>query len=57
MDDFIWTGNIAIPAGITKDEMINLDFLDKKENLIMMGGVGPGESFRLSQSMQSLKKR
>lgn len=43
-DDFIWTPNIQIPQGITKEAIENFSFLDKKENLILMGAVGTGKS-------------
>jgi len=44
LEDFVWTPNIDIPQGITKESIENLSFMDKKENLILMGAVGTGKS-------------
>ncbi|HEY5584236.1 MAG TPA: IS21-like element helper ATPase IstB [Ruminiclostridium sp.] len=44
LDDFIWTPNIDIPQDITKESIENFSFVDKKENLILMGAVGTGKS-------------
>lgn len=35
---------IAIPAGITLDEIKNANFIEKKENLILYGPVGTGKT-------------
>jgi DNA replication protein DnaC len=35
---------IAIPAGITLDEIKNASFIEKKENLILYGPVGTGKT-------------
>lgn len=44
LEDFVWTPNIEIPQGITKESIENFSFVDKKENLILMGAVGTGKS-------------
>lgn len=44
LDDFIWSKNIELPRGITKEEIENFSFIEKKENLILMGAVGTGKS-------------
>ncbi len=36
--------DIKIPKSITPDEIINSDFIDKKENLILYGNVGSGKT-------------
>jgi DNA replication protein DnaC len=35
---------VAIPAGITLDEIKNADLIEKKENLILYGPVGTGKT-------------
>ena len=40
LDDFIWSPNIALPAGLTQEYMESLQFLEPKENLVFMGTVG-----------------
>lgn len=44
LDDFVWTPNIEIPQGITKESIENFSFVAKKENLILMGSVVTGIS-------------
>lgn len=36
--------DIKIPKSITPDKIINSDFIDKKENLILYGNVGSGKT-------------
>lgn len=43
-DDFEWRSEIAFPNGMSRDYMLNLQFLDAKENLIFMGAVGTGKT-------------
>jgi len=44
LQDFIWTKIIEMPQGLTREYMENLEFLQKKENLIFMGAVGTGKT-------------
>lgn len=44
LDDFIWSPNISMPAGLTREYMESLQFLTPKENLIFMGSVGTGKT-------------
>lgn len=44
LEDFIWKPDIAIPHGITREDMENFTFIDKQENLIFMGAVGTGKT-------------
>ena len=44
LDDFVWTSNIDIPQGITREYIENFKFIESKENLIFMGAVGTGKS-------------
>jgi len=44
LEDFIWKPDIAIPQGITREDMQNFTFLSRHENLIFMGAVGTGKT-------------
>ncbi|HEY9060734.1 MAG TPA: IS21-like element helper ATPase IstB [Pseudobacteroides sp.] len=44
LDDFIWTQNIAIPDTISQKEIEEFKFIDKKDNLILLGSVGTGKT-------------
>ena len=44
LDDFVWSSNIELPAGLTQNYMTGLDFLAPRENLIFMGAVGTGKT-------------
>lgn len=44
LDDFIWKSEIELPAGLTREYMEGLDFIQAKENLIFMGAVGTGKT-------------
>lgn len=44
LSDFEWRKNIEFPKGISREKMENLEFLNKKENLIFMGSVGTGKT-------------
>ena len=44
LDAFEWNRGIALPAGLTRESMEELRFLDAKENLIFMGSVGTGKT-------------
>jgi len=35
---------ISFPEGITKDGLVELDFIEKKQNVLMMGAVGTGKT-------------
>lgn len=44
LDDFIWSQQIELPVGLTREYMEELRFLPPKENLIFMGTVGTGKT-------------
>lgn len=44
LDAFVWNNNIELPQGITRQEVEDFSFIDRKENLILMGAVGTGKS-------------
>ncbi len=44
LDDFTWRNEIALPVGLTRGYMEDLQFLAPKENLIFMGAVGTGKT-------------
>ncbi len=43
-EDFEWKSGVALPNGLSRDYLENLDFLSAKENLILMGAVGTGKT-------------
>jgi DNA replication protein DnaC len=44
LGDFIWKQGIEIPASITRDEIEEADFVNRKENLVLMGAAGTGKT-------------
>lgn len=44
LDLFVWNSNIELPQGITRQEVEDFSFIERKENLILMGAVGTGKS-------------
>jgi DNA replication protein DnaC len=44
LDDYSWRSGIELPAELTREYMVDLDFIDAKENLIFMGAVGTGKT-------------
>lgn len=44
LDDFVWNPNIELPANLSREYMIDLEFVKAKENLIFMGTVGTGKT-------------
>lgn len=44
LEDFVWTGGIAIPQGIDREQMKDLSFLDRQENILCLGAVGTGKT-------------
>jgi DNA replication protein DnaC len=44
LDDFVWKRGIEIPASITRDEIETADFVNRKENLVLMGASGTGKT-------------
>ena len=44
LDDFVWNAGIELPAGLTREYMVDLSFLPRKENLIFMGSVGTSKT-------------
>lgn len=41
---FDW-GEVQVPAGMTKDTLLNGEFMEKQENAIFYGGVGVGKTY------------
>jgi len=44
LDNFIWKQGIEIPNTITREEIETADFVEHKENLVLMGAVGTGKT-------------
>jgi DNA replication protein DnaC len=44
LDNFAWKPTIEIPNTITREEIESASFVEKKENLVLMGSVGTGKS-------------
>lgn len=44
LEDFVWNRNIELPNGLTREYMVELDFLKGRENLIFLGSVGTGKT-------------
>ena len=44
LDDFVWNSSIELPHDLTREYMMELSFLQPKENLIFMGAVGTGKT-------------
>lgn len=42
-DGYVWD-NIELPSDITRDHIMNLDFLDNHEDLVLFGEVGTGKT-------------
>ena len=42
VEDFVWSRSVALPNGLTREYMEQLQFIPKKENLIFLGSVGTG---------------
>lgn len=44
LDSFVWKQGIEIPNTISKEEIEIADFVQRKENLVLMGAVGTGKT-------------
>jgi len=44
LPDFIWKQGIEIPPGIGKEAIESADFVDTKDNLVLMGASGTGKT-------------
>lgn len=44
IDDFEWDENILLPHPSTKEELISLRFIERKENVICIGAPGTGKT-------------
>lgn len=44
LEDFVWSSNVELPLGLTREYMARLQFLKQKENLIFLGTVGTGKT-------------
>ena len=44
LSNFIWKQGIEIPASITCEEIETADFVNRKENLVLMGATGTGKT-------------
>jgi DNA replication protein DnaC len=54
LDNFVWKPTIEIPASITREEIERVDFVGRKENLVLMGAVGTGKTHLASAIALSL---
>lgn len=44
LSEYEWNENIEIPDGLSRADLYSLRFLEKKENLILIGAVGTGKT-------------
>lgn len=44
LEDFEWTQSMQLPQGVGREELEDFSFLEKKENLILLGAVGTGKT-------------
>jgi len=44
LDDFIWKQGIEVPPTITREEIEAASFINRKENLVLLGAVGTGKT-------------
>lgn len=44
LEDFEWTSAIQMPQGINREELETFRFVERKENLILLGAVGTGKT-------------
>jgi DNA replication protein DnaC len=44
LDDFIWKPGIELPNSITREEVEAADFVDRKDNLVLLGATGTGKT-------------
>lgn len=44
LDSFIWRKTMELPASITREEIERADFVQRRENLILLGVVGTGKT-------------
>jgi DNA replication protein DnaC len=44
LDEFVWKQSIELPVSITREEIEAAGFVERKENLVLMGGTGTGKT-------------
>jgi DNA replication protein DnaC len=44
LEDFEWTSAIQMPQGVNREELETFRFVERKENLILLGAVGTGKT-------------
>lgn len=44
LKNYVWHNQIGFPSYLTKEELVSLDFIEKKENLIFIGTPGTGKT-------------
>jgi DNA replication protein DnaC len=44
LEDFIWKPGIELPNSISREEVESAGFVERKENLVLMGAVGTGKT-------------
>jgi DNA replication protein DnaC len=44
LDNFVWKPGIEVPNTITREEIETASFVQRKENLVLMGAVGTGKT-------------
>lgn len=44
LESYQWHKDICFPSHLTKDELVRLDFIRRKENVILVGAPGTGKT-------------
>lgn len=44
LETYLWHKDIHLPSHLTKEELMNLNFINRKENLILVGAPGTGKT-------------
>lgn len=44
LDSFVWRNTMEIPTSISREELERVSFVDRQENLILLGAVGTGKT-------------
>ena len=57
LGDFIWKSGIDIPPSITREGIVTAEFVERKENLVLMGSVGTGKTHLATAIAVSLAVR
>lgn len=44
LEEFEWTPTVQLPQGLSREDLEQFTFLERKENLILLGAVGTGKT-------------